>query len=57
MSYSLGNIPIWEHFSIPDIFADPYIDSQSREKERKQPPFHCLALSIQLMTEFLSRLM
>ena len=54
--YILGKDAVWNHFSIADIFADPFIDSIKRFKERPSPPFHCIASSIQIICESLAKI-
>jgi len=48
---------LWDNYSVPDVFADPFLDPVQRRAEAKVPPFHRLAGSVQLVGEVLSRLM
>jgi len=48
---------MWGLFSVPDIFADAFLDPDARRNERPAPPFHCLAQSLQVVQEGLNRLL
>lgn len=41
---------------MPDLFADPFISAEMREKQTPAGALHCLASSIQLVCEILARL-
>ena len=50
--FALGeNKPLWGHFSMPDIFADAFIDAKVRAQEKPSPPFHLVASSISLIVK------
>ena len=52
-----GDTPLWDHYSVADVFADPFLDPVQRRQEATVPPFHRLAGSVQLLGEVLARLM
>ncbi|KAH9262352.1 hypothetical protein BASA82_000599, partial [Batrachochytrium salamandrivorans] len=53
----LGSAPLWQHFSVADVFADAFLNAEERVSERSSKPFHLLASSLQLVNESLMRLL